>query len=109
MNCVRADQHLQRLLLRPVHAQLAEQAQAVDRELERLVPLLRRRRPLPPRQDLAFYQRGGTFQNYYMVIPPFHVQQLCFYCLASLPDRPNVKSARSAYSRSCCCIFSNSG
>jgi hypothetical protein len=66
--------------------------------------------PYRPVKDLAFYQRGGTFQNYYMVIPPpFHVQQLCFYCLASLPDRPNVKSARSAYSRSCCCIFSNSG
>ena len=52
-----ADQHLQRLLLRPVHAQLRRQAQDVDRELERLVPLIRRRRPLPPRRGPGLRRR----------------------------------------------------
>ncbi|ONL96128.1 Beta-galactosidase, partial [Zea mays] len=50
-------QHLQRLLLRPVHAQLRRQAQDVDRELERLVPLVWRRRPLPPRRGPGLRRR----------------------------------------------------
>jgi hypothetical protein len=53
-----ADQHVQRVLLRPVHAQLQQQAQAVDGELERLVPLLRRRSAVPPHRGPRLRRRA---------------------------------------------------
>jgi hypothetical protein len=92
---VRADQRLQRLLLRPVHAQLGEQAQAVDRGLERLVPLLRRRRPIPTRRGPRLRRREILPARRHLpellhgdyITPSFPMSQPCFHCSASLSDQ----------------------